>query len=326
MSIDNLIRNTSAYKIVKGDKVSGTLSHAYLLICGDGVMLRQYLGIFAKLFMCSFSEDYCGECRICRLIDKEKYADCLFYPEEGKSILVDDVDNLISETYIKPYEDVKRLFVISGAETMNAVAQNKLLKTLEEPPKNVYILIGASSEYPLLSTIKSRTKKLEIPQFSEKILLKELSGEYSDRKKLISAASLCDGKIGRLKEIYDSDSARQTEKLCMDILLNMKSSKQVVDYTEKINKENIADFCAGLKLVLRDVLVYKSSGEKFVFNKDFIKDLSEISTCYCEGALISITEKLGKAEKDLKFNGNANMIADSVLFGILEERYKWQKL
>ena len=57
---------------------------------------------------------------------------------------------------------------------MNASAQNKLLKTLEEPPKNVHILLGATSEYPLLATLKSRVKKLEIPPFDNQTIYKAL--------------------------------------------------------------------------------------------------------------------------------------------------------
>ena len=149
MYVEEIIKSTNAYKIISGDKKRNTLSHAYLIICSDGESIRDYLKIFAKLISCD--EDGCDKCRTCRLINDENYADCTVYPQEGAKILTADVDDLISKTYIKPIENQKRLFVLSNVENMNTSAQNKILKTLEEPPENVCILMGATGDYTLLT-------------------------------------------------------------------------------------------------------------------------------------------------------------------------------
>ena len=70
-----------------------------------------------------------------------------------------DIDELIAQTYIKPIESEKRVFALVNTASMNGPAQNKLLKTLEEPPKNVFILMGIENESAILPTVKSRIKK-----------------------------------------------------------------------------------------------------------------------------------------------------------------------
>ena len=128
MENNALIRRTNAYKVVENDKKNG-LFHAYLLLSKDEKYLKEDMKAFAKLIMCQ--NGGCGECRVCRLIDRENHADVKFLPENGDKILTEDINALIEESYVKPLEEDKKLFLIVGAEKMPAVAQNKLLKTLE---------------------------------------------------------------------------------------------------------------------------------------------------------------------------------------------------
>ena len=76
----SLIKETGAFKTVKGEKESGRLSHAYLIISPDQDNLTQYLKIFAKLILCDATEP-CGGCRKCSLIEKETFPDLYIYPK-----------------------------------------------------------------------------------------------------------------------------------------------------------------------------------------------------------------------------------------------------
>ncbi|HBF86542.1 MAG TPA: hypothetical protein DDW54_02565, partial [Clostridiales bacterium] len=244
---DVLVRSTNAYKIISGEKRNGALGHAYLIICPDGEYLADYLKILAKTITCENSDGYCDECRACRLIEKNAYADCTFYPSDGKKILTADVDDLIENSIIKPLESDKRLFVLSGAENMVAVAQNKILKTLEEPPNGVHILMGATTDAPLLPTIKSRVKKIDMPPFSDAALYNALKGQFPDGEKLKRAIALSGGKASKAADLYGGEKAEKTTALCRDILRNMKSSKDAAKYAGLIDKDNIAEFISAMK-------------------------------------------------------------------------------
>lgn len=322
----SLLKETGAYKTLYGDKKRDTLSHAYLFICPDGHYLKEYLKIFAKLICCE-SDTPCLSCRACRLIDAENYSDVLIYPKKDTAVLSEDVNSLIEESYLKPIENQKKIFILSNAETMNASAQNKLLKTLEEPPKNVHILIGATSEFPLLSTVKSRVKKLEIPAFSRERLFEALVEECPDKDKLLSAISCGDGTLGKAKALYGDENLSAAIDLAVDLIVNMKTSAQILEYSVKIFtlKIELTEFFSVLELLFRDLLVLRQGKGELALNN---KALSEIKTAegYNSGAIIHALEKITESRQRKKFNQNGTMLIEWLLFQILEGKYKWQKL
>ena len=152
----SLLKSTNAYKIIKNDKQQGRLSHAYLIVCADKDNLKGYMTGIAKLLFCN-DEEPCQKCRNCLSIEQGVYPDAEFFPKGEKGVLSEDVNELVKNTYIKPYESDKRAFFVCDAQTMNLSSQNKLLKTLEEPPKNVYIFLGATSEFSLRVLTSTKT-------------------------------------------------------------------------------------------------------------------------------------------------------------------------
>ena len=73
------------------------------------------------------------------------------------------IEELIRETALPPYEAPFKLFVIEAAEKMLPSGANALLKTLEEPPEDTYIILLSTNPTLLLPTIRSRCHAIEIP-------------------------------------------------------------------------------------------------------------------------------------------------------------------
>ena len=321
MKVNSLIKNTKAYKIFSGDKKNNTLSHATLIVCDDSELLETYLKVFCKTLMCE-SIDFCDNCRVCRLIDSKQFEDVKFYPEDGK-IKTKDVDDLVEKSYLKPLESDKKLFVLVNAQEMNAQSQNKLLKTLEEPPKNTYIILGATSTYTLLPTLLSRVKRLDILPFTDEEILSCLESDYTDYEKLKTAVSVCNGVVSEAIKKYQDDEIKVIENLVYDIFTKMKSSKDVAFYSSKINKNNIKDVIAVSSRLISDLLRYKSVDN--TLNKITSNKIEVIKDLYTVGALLQFSEKLREIEKSLYFNGNIQAVSDLLLFGLLEGKYKWSK-
>lgn len=310
---EELVKKTNAYKLISTEKKNGTLSHAYLIVSQDKPALKNYLVELAKLIECEGDEN--GEkCRACRLIEKNAYTDCTFYPTEGEKILTADIDDLVSKTYIKPLENSTRLFVISGAENMNAAAQNKLLKTLEEPPRNVCILIGATNTYGLLPTVLSRVKRIDIPFPARADLISALKSVCSDEKKLNDAISLSDGSLSGTLSVLNDDKTSKLSALCREILSSMRSSADVIKYVPRVEKEDMKQFIAAMRAEISSRL-----------KRAFIEK-QPLTDGYTKGALTAISDRLTEAEKAMTFSANAAMTVDKVLLGIAEEKHKWQKL
>ncbi len=322
----SLVKSSGAYNVISRDKALGRLSHAYLINCADADFLEDYLKILAKLIVCD-GESPCGSCRACKLIDQKTHTDVTFYPTEGDSVLVEDVNSLVENSFVKPMECDKRLFVITKGQGMNAQSQNKLLKTLEEPPVNVHILIGTTSEYAMLSTVKSRCKKLEIASFSTEVLFQALKDECPDEQRLLSAIACGDGTLGKALALYSDEDLKKTMQVVTDFLVNMRSSSDLLTYSEKIARAKV-DFSQVIsvtELLLRDLLCVRLGKENLVANRPALNELVGISG-YNLGALIYVLEKLTEAKKRKKFNANQTMLTEWLLFTILEGKYKWQKL
>ena len=337
IDITAIVKNTNAYRIIESDKRAGSLSHAYLVLCQDKAMLKDYVKELARLMCCSTS-GVCGECRNCSLIGQEIHPDVIFYPQVKKgekdkdnkkangSITAEEVLSLIEESYLRPVENDKKVFVILNAQEMNAVSQNKLLKTLEEPPKNVHIILGATNEHALLSTVKSRVKKIEIPAFESKFIEKALESVCPDKQKLSLAISCGDGSIGKALALYDDNGLQVVTDLVIDMLVNMNSSKDVLDYSTKIqsSKVELDQFLAVTELLLRDMLVLEQGKIELVSNKQAIKQLNRAQK-FNTGAILNALDAVLDAGKRRKFNVNETAVIEWLLFQILEGKYKWQK-
>jgi DNA polymerase-3 subunit delta' len=105
------------------------------------------------------------------LIIDEGLPDLKIYPKKDSKLSVADANEIIDDSALKPVEGDKKLYIISDFDTTAPLFQNKLLKILEEPPEGVYFLLGASSLSPILSTIRSRVKLLEIQPFSDEQII-----------------------------------------------------------------------------------------------------------------------------------------------------------
>lgn len=306
---EELVKETTAYKIISTEKKKGALSHAYLVVCADKYALKTYLKELAKVI--EFQGDD-GDERIAKLIDKNAYADCTFYPLTGERIMTADVDDLVSKTYIRPIENKTRLFVLCGAENATPAAQNKLLKTLEEPPKGVVILIGALRESGLLSTVLSRVKKIDVPPLSSDKIRSVLSERCKDKDRLENAIRSANGSAGAALALYENGEADKLDSLVKDIFAEMKSSKDVIKFVKRAGKEDIKELISALKAETTIRL------ENAVYGK-------EDKDGFTVGALVAISETLTDKEKAVAFSANTAMTIDGVLLSIVREKRRWQK-
>ena len=306
---EELVKDTTAYKIISTEKKNGALSHAYLVVCADKYALKTYLKELAKVI--EFQGDD-GDGRIAGLIDKNAYVDCTFYPLTGDRIMTADVDDLVSKTYIRPLENKTRLFVLCGAENATPAAQNKLLKTLEDPPKGVVILIGALRESGLLSTVLSRVKKIDVPPLSSEKIRSVLSERCKDKDRLENAIRSANGSAGAALALYENGEADKLDSLVKDIFAEMKSSKDVIKFVKRAGKEDVKEFISALKAETTMRL------ENAVYGK-------EDKDGFTVGALVAISEMLTDKEKAVAFSANTAMTIDGVLLSIVREKRRWQK-
>ncbi|MBQ3234624.1 MAG: hypothetical protein IJA97_00520 [Clostridia bacterium] len=322
MNVFPLLQQTNAYKIFNGDKLNGTLSHAYLIACDDEFVLDDYLSAFARALTCE-SESPCGECRTCKLVTAKTHTDVIWYPKgTAKKIVVSDIDELVEKSYFKPLELGVKVFCLSNVSQMTVQAQNKLLKTLEEPPENTFILMSATSVYPLLSTVLSRVKRLDLSPYSDGAIEAFLVQNGYETSRVKEAVSLSNGRLGEAIKRYEANDGSIAINLAKSVLTELKSSKQVAEFSAKITKDILRDFVSALSKLL-EVSIRASAGGKE--SDGFDGAVSDILRSMSVASLIFVSDKVREAEKALYFNGNHQAVVDGLLFGILEGKFKWSK-
>ncbi len=322
----SLFKTTSAYKSILGDKKNGKLSHAYLVVNPDKDYSKEYLKIIAKIILCG-SVSACDACRSCNLIDKEFHPDVKFYPSQKDAVTVEEVSEIIENAYVKPLEADKKIFVIDRAETMSQIVQNKLLKTLEEPPKDVIIILGALSEHGLLSTVKSRAKKLTLSGFDKNALKLALEEELAFEQDVDGLVASSDGTVGGVLSLASDEDLLKIKDLASDVLTEMKSSKDVLYWFNKITVSGVSELklISVLKTAISD-LICASLGATDLIKDRYLYQKTKHAEGFKLGSLIAVSEKLNEAEKRKKFNAGGQMLLEWLLFSILEEKYRWQKL
>lgn len=141
---------------------NGTLSHAYIFEGEAALDKIAFAKAFIKAVLCKEKTgEGCDMCAVCRKIEHDNYEDLFFVQAEGASIKDEAIEKLQERLKVKPYGD-RNIAVISNADTMTLRAQNRLLKTLEEPARGTVIILLSENIENLTNTILSRCVKFRL--------------------------------------------------------------------------------------------------------------------------------------------------------------------
>lgn len=319
--IFDLLKGTPSYLLLKKDRDNKTLSHAYLVVSEDSLARKNFLTLAAISIIC---QNACMECGACSRILKGIHIDVKTY--DGSKMSVKDVNVLVDDTQTLSIEGGKKLYLIDNAEGLSAAAQNKMLKTYEEPGEDVIIILAASNESSILTTIRSRAKILYIPPFPSKEIIKMLieNGCESDNAEV--AAAYAQGSLERAERMSGEKGYKQAFVDALEVLSTLKNSKQLADYIflPVFSKENIELTLDFMEIILSDILILTSGAnvELKTAHRDY--DLQQIQKDFTPGGAAMALLALSEGRKMLHFNINATSVAEKILFDILEARYKWQ--
>lgn len=301
-----LLRGTTAYKIFARDCASGRASHAYMLYFRDGANLRLALKYFALVLFGADEKSREGS-----LIMSESFSDVKIYPAEGKLPSVADADEIFSDSAMQPLEGDRKAYVFSDFDKASAIVQNKLLKVLEEPPAGVYFLLGATSLAPVLQTVRSRVRVLEIEPFSQRDIYAALLRQFGENPLNAPASESCGGDFGQAQAMVTGGWF-----------------KDILAAATEISRADRLSAAGDLSIKYADV---KEKGELLrqlqrIYFGELKKSLSGGQTSFCRAALIYASEAVGGALEDLKFNASFGPLLYDLMSGIIMENDKWKKL
>jgi DNA polymerase-3 subunit delta' len=182
--------------------LAGDPSHAYLFRGPRGSGKRATARAFAAEVLAAAAADP-EDARRRALLDPSPHPDLVWLAPTGAQHMVEEVrERVIRAAAYRPFEGGKRVFVVEAAEAMRDESQNALLKTLEEPPEFVHLILLSSDNEGLLDTVASRCQTVEFAPLPAQVVEKQLATEIDGSarpEEIAAAARLTAGDLERAR-------------------------------------------------------------------------------------------------------------------------------
>ena len=287
MRFSEIIGNTDIKEYLQNSVKNSSISQSYLFSGNDGIGKLLIAREFAKKILCLNNGDDDCDCKSCKCIDGGNHPDLNIINEEGETIKIEKIRELTNKVIERPIISAKKVYIINDSDRMTVEAQNCLLKTLEEPPEFVVIILITSNENMLLNTIHSRCMTIKFKNIPDDELEKYAKDELGYLQMTKNMLKSFNGSIGKaIIQKENSEKYLQVENIVnslenSDIIDIMNSAKVIYD------KENIQKI-----LEYMIVCTYAKSKENIKY--------------------INCIERIDKCNSRLKRNCNFDMSLDTM--------------
>lgn len=218
---DDLIGQNKAVAHLRSAIETDTVGHAYLFVGPAGAGKKTAAKAFACAMLCD--DGGCGACRACYRIKKGLHPDVQIYEPEGAAgYLVEQIRPIIHDVHMRPVEAARKIYVVGQADLMRDAPANAFLKTLEEPPANVVIIMLAPTLDSVMPTIASRCLVVRFDRIAPSAavdLLRSRTG--ASRTEASAALAATAGVLTRAVEFLESSSRRAARERMLGILKDL---------------------------------------------------------------------------------------------------------
>lgn len=300
---------------------NGRIPHAYLFHGMDGIGKRTTALALAQTLNCrERGRDACGTCGACRKIDHGTHPDLFMIEPQGIVIKIEEIRQLQEQVRYRPFEGIKRVFIIDDADKMNLYAANALLKILEEPgPSNLFILITARP-YLLPQTITSRCQKMRFNPLPREVIAAFLAERRSlDEGAALVLAASSEGSIGRALAMGDDSRMAVRRDLITDIASSQTGNNRLHLFAlaQELGGErsDILAKIAILKSWYRDILHFSEMGDNAAL---IHPDCADVTARLSEGmagpAILESIKVIDRAYRAIEDNANKQLTLESMMF------------
>jgi DNA polymerase-3 subunit delta' len=324
-----------AVSLLRRSLETGAVSHAYLFI-GPAHSGKMTLALeLARALNCENAEMPCGTCDSCRKISEGKHADVQVIgigstetDGESKSkteIGIEQIRRVQHAANLPPFEGKFKVFIVDGAESFSIEAANALLKTLEEPERNVVFILLATDATLLPETVVSRCQPVElIPVPAQKIeeALDKSWGIEPEKAALL--ARLSKGCFGWAVSAARDGTLLEQRAEVLDKILDVIEA----DYEERFaySSQLATRFGRDRSYVFerldlwldwwRDLLLIKTGSVDNITNIDRLDELKEMSRRRSLSRIRDFIGSIRSAGKQLRRNANPRLVLEVLMMDI----------
>ncbi len=230
-----VIGHPVAVEILRRAALSGHPSHAYLLAGPEGVGRRTLALAFAQALACAAppAARPCGDCSACRRIARGIYPDVTLVSLATQAassekadakhtrISIDTVRELRASLALRPLEGAWRVAIVDDADRLSRDAYDALLKTLEEPPPFVVLVLIATEAEAVPETIRSRCQQIALEPVPRAEVAAALAARGLDPDQAATIASVTRGRIGHAIALAADEQALAASREAVETGLEM---------------------------------------------------------------------------------------------------------
>ena len=258
-----------------------------LLFCGAEGLGKKKLALeFAKTFLClnGKGDDGCEACRLLNFADGNvSHPDFILVERlpEKRDLSIEQMRELVKQAAFAPVLSKNKICIVEDADRLTEAAANSFLKLLEEPPAGWLIILLASSEDKLLTTILSRVVKLRFNPLAVADVKQLLLERGVDANASEVLARISEGSVGTALNLNEQNALeyRQTalsflEALPLEFPMNYVTDRA---WVVKYERAEAMLFVKLLQLLLRDMLFIKTGVTVNLYNCDVQENLTALS-------------------------------------------------
>ena len=316
-------------KTLKNQLISDRVGHAYLFNGGRGTGKTTTAKILARAVNCLNPKDGepCNECEICKGSLDGSLTD-IIEMDAASNNGVEDVRSIREAVNFLPTKSKYRVYIIDEVHMLSPGAFNALLKTLEEPPEHVKFILATTEPQKLPATILSRCQRFDFKRISNEDIVKDLEYVCKESdikitpKALELIAVLAEGGMRDALSILERCSQEGTDEIDEDKIKDLIGIPKTVfinNIVDAVVNEDVEGTLNNLQEVIddgkdinnlvleiikyiKDVLLYKSTGKRELYNDEEIEKIKIISDKTSKLDLINLICELSDIENSMKLS------------------------
>ena len=331
MSFQDIIGHKTVVELLGRALTNQRVSHAYLFAGPKGIGKEFTAVQFARALNClNMLDDSCGECRSCRKFLSGNHPDFKIIRPLENSISIEQIRDLQKDMVFKPYESQWKMYIIDDADLMTAEGANSLLKTLEEPPQYVVIIMISSKKDSILPTIISRCQLMQFHKLSRDELTTYLSGQefpLNGEMGLEEVVLLADGSIGQAVQLLSDGEIWDRRKTMLNFLVNLrqKSNLEIYELIKSFEMDKDLHQWDELFLIVktffRDLMIMRSmEGKAYVMNQSFYDVMLSIKDQYTPEELEKVIKLIERTNNVIMSNVDRELAFEVMLHKIKARR------
>jgi DNA polymerase-3 subunit delta' len=284
----------------------------------------------------------CGECRSCRHIEEDKHPDVEWLgvgglceesehkdhsADNSRDIRICQVRRLERVVSRAPFEGRYRVVIIDPAEAMTIEAANAFLKTLEEPPAQVVLVLLTAHEEALRETVRSRCRRVVfsgVPRALIEEALRERWGAEAPQAERL--ACLAQGRLGwAVAALQNEELLAERERVVdeIDALLSGDLGRRFsyassLGVRYPLDPQAVRDTLELWRGYWRDVLLMAAGQETLVADVDRLDTLRPQAAQYGVGGALRALTAVGDAAQHLEQHANPTLALEVMLLELPE--------